>query len=112
MQIKSKEERSKQEAGEEEGIGSDKKSLRGVAEVLRLSYQERKVSNMFLVQIVDRVQRNPNSPFKSKEEIKEAIMILVQRFPSWLSLHSNPAGDIIRLDRAHPFQNVVKFLNN
>ena len=81
-----------------------------LAKFLKCYYQMRKVKNMFLVKVVEYVQKNYGQ-IKSQEEILVGIKTLAECGSAWISLIPNHDGLILRMDTAVELEHVIFALN-
>ena len=87
-----------------------KDDLKKMAAVLKSYYRKRKVNNMFLVKVIDHVKR-ATLQFKDKDEIRKIIDTVVLKLGGWLKYVDNPAGKILRMNKAiNPFK-AIESLN-
>ena len=75
----------------------DPVKLRQIAMSIRSYYIERKVSNLFLKFVLEKLSKNAYGSLMEKSQLEDHIQELVRRCPSWLAILDNSEGKILRL---------------
>lgn len=88
----------------------DKSAVRNIVDNVRMYYACRKVSNMFLVNVVGYLQKNNSFRIYYQDEIYEMLLEVVRQFPEWLKIVKHCDGDILRVDKGFDFSKVGKNL--
>jgi hypothetical protein len=102
--IKEKEARrlQKEEESRETGVkpAFDCQEILDLSTSIRLYYASRKVSNMFLVQVVERLSKNrANGRIYSPQEVGQRLDFIVESTAGWLLKVPNEAGLLLRMDQ-------------
>lgn len=86
----------------------DSVKLKQIAMSIRSYYVERKVSNLFLKLVVDKLSKNAYGSLMEKSQIEDHIQELVRRCPSWLAILDNSEGKILRLCQSLQLADIYK----
>lgn len=112
-QIKQKEELlAAEKAKKTAGSSFDRQKLRAIAEAIRLYYQERKVSNLFVVKVLERLGKSAHLGLMERSQLLAYLKEIARKCPSWVSLLENPEGQILRQSEALSLAEVYKLLDN
>lgn len=79
--------------------------------IIKFYYQMRKVKNMFLVKVIDYIQKNYKK-VKAKEEIMQAIKQISENVPNWMSIITNESGLILRVDTSLEIDEILQTVKN
>lgn len=93
------------------GSDFDSVRLRGIAMAVRGYFSERKVSNLFVARIVDRLAKSGCTSMMDRSEIDGHLRETVRRCPDWLSVVPNLEGDILRQGKSYQLSDIYKLLD-
>ena len=83
------------------------KEIIDLSNSIMLYYSNRKVSNMFLCQVIDRLTKSSaTSRIYSKAEITDRVQFVVDSSKGWLTKVENPNGVLLRLNSKIPLSEV------
>lgn len=88
----------------------DDKKLRQIAESVKAYFQERKVSNLFVVKVLEKLAKSLHGSQMEKAQLLAYLQEVVRRCPAWLSLHDNAEGRLLRLLQPLTLAEVYKLL--
>lgn len=83
-----------------------------VANSIKMHYNSRKLDNMFLVKVVEKVYKTNKLNLIGKNEIQDLIDIIVMKSDGWLEYVDNEAGVILRMNKEIAYNGVLKKLKN
>lgn len=85
--------------------------LRHIAESIKTYYQERKVSNLFVVKVLERLAKSLHCSLMERSQLEAYVKEIVRKCPNWLSLHDNFEGQILRLGQPLQLSEIHKLLD-
>lgn len=94
-------------------IAAKKEDILKICDIIKLHYSIRQVSNMFLVQVIDKVSDSiKRSSLLSPLQIEEILQSLADFCPEWLTLVPNKEGRILRMNRAADYLALKQKIQN
>lgn len=81
-------------------VAARKEELLSISDIIKFHYSVRQVSNMFLIQVVEKVHENTkDKQMLTPVKIEELIKCLADFCPEWLTIVDNKEGKILRMNR-------------
>lgn len=113
-----KEEKASQDKQDKES--SNKKSLpdidpmklRAIAESVRLYFLEKRVSNLFVAFVLERLARSGQTSNMNRSQIHNHLRIVASKCPQWLTIVINPDGEILRQSKVHQLTDIHQMLES
>jgi hypothetical protein len=91
--------------------GFDSTRLKHIAESIKTYFNERKVSNLFVVKVVEKLAKSLHGNLMEKTQLLAYVKEIVRKCPAWLSLHDNFDGQILRLGQPLQMPEIHKLLD-
>jgi hypothetical protein len=80
--------------------------IKKIAEIILVYYIQRKVSNIFYVNLIDHIQ-TASTLILAQKDVIEIIDFLLDSCPFWITSIPNKQGNIIRLDKSVPLSKIL-----
>ena len=103
-----KEERDRKQATQESEFEITR--LRLIAESVSKYFTERRVANLFVVKVLEKLAKSQHCSQMDKSLTLGYLTEIVKRCPSWLSVHDNSEGRILRLNKSLALNDIYRML--
>jgi hypothetical protein len=88
----------------------DSLKIKQITESIKTYFSERKVSNLFVVKVVEKLAKSVHGNLMEKSQLLAYVKEIVRKCPNWLSLHDNFEGQILRLGQPLQMPEIYKLL--